>query len=290
MDLRLFHPTGNPNSKPKVLDYWNSRTGLFACRFLEWSGSYNDNVKRRLLGHYRLYQLYKKRRSRGPSALPPVQGYILQYRASHWIKHYWYLALSRLPSMFMPDPGAEMYLLNKILVYQRAPVLYEFLENADMDFEQAFNKALGQINNPEFLHPIVEKEINTTIKEIIVKESPPTKDLNGKDKGVFSKKQVLILFDLLAQAESIESLPIEKAENHRAISQFLHAVTGRSVDTWLDTLKDYQNGDLYSFNTRAERTNLIATITGISKDAHAAGLRILAGEAEKKIRQLRRKG
>jgi hypothetical protein len=324
MDLRLFHPAEDPNIEYKTLDNLNSRTGLIACRLLEWIGWYTSDVKHRLLGHYRLFQLYKKHRFKTPASLSPVMGYILQYRASHWIKYYWYILISRLPSMWKhPDEGVEMYSLNKLLLYERVDVLVEFLENADADFEQAFKKALRQIHDPEFIntasiarsqhanlfvnleqhtvnnhshnelniHPIVEKEKETvveketTIKEIIIKE--PAKDLTGKEKGVFSKKQVLILFDLLVDSPPLERLPVGSPTKHQALAEFLQAVTGKGTDTWLEMLKDYQAGNLYTCHTPGERTNLIASLGSIAKAAHAAGLRSVASEAEKRIRHLR---
>jgi len=319
MDLRLFHSTDDPTANYKRFDRLNSRTGHFACRMLELIGWYTSDVKLRLLGHYRLFHLYKRRRSNSRTALDPVRGYILQYRASYWIKHYWYLVLSRVPSLFGPDPQVEMYLINKLLVYERASVLHEFLANADTDFEQAFSKAVQQINSPEFIntagitkhqqanvlvqmeqhtvnnhsfnelniHPIVEKEKETVVKEIIVKEPAPANELTGKGKGVFSKKQVLIVFDLLAQTGMLEPLRLDNPEKHQAIAKFLVALTGKGLDTWLETLKDYHANHLYAFHTPAERANLMSILTNIADTAYAAGLRTITERAEKNIRLLR---
>jgi len=315
MDLRLFHPTDNPTIKYKGLDYHNSRTGLFACHTLEWTGWYTSDAKHRLLGHYRLYQIYKRRRGNSPSALPPVQGYILQYRSSYGIKYYWYMLISRLPSMFYPDPQMEMYWINKIIIYQRSDVLAEFLTNADIDFEKAFKKALQQINDPDFItaspatknpkanvfvnleqhnsfthahnelniHPIVEKQ--TQLKEIIIKE-PAVKDLAGKEKGVFAKRQVLILLDLLAREGSIDHLPLDKPAKTESFARFLMALTGKGIDTWLETLQNYRSKDLYAFHTEAERKNLLNTLETLATITRNAGLRKVAGIVDKKILQI----
>ncbi|HXB08065.1 MAG TPA: hypothetical protein VNW04_13135 [Puia sp.] len=320
MDLRLFHATDDPTVNYKILDYHNSRTGLFACHLLELIGWYTSDVKHRLLGHYRLFQLYKKRRANSSSALPLVQGYILQYRSSYWIKHYWYLFISRLPSLISPDRQMEMYLINKTLVYQRATVLYDFLANADTDFEQAFKNAVLQINDPEFIntasftktqysnlflnlehhtvnnlshnelniHPIVEKEKETILeKETIIIE--PAKELTGKEQGVFSKKQVLILFDLMSRVSKLERFPLCKPGKQKAIAQFLQALTGKGEDTWLETLKDYRHDNLYAWHTPGERSRLIGTLTNLGEITHKAGLGSITSEAEKMIRELRAK-
>lgn len=282
MDLRLFHPTDDPKINYKRLDYHNSRTGLFACHLLEHIGWYTFSVKQRLLGHYRLYQVYKRRRSNSPSAIPSIQGYILQYKASYRIKHFWYLLISRLPSLFAPDPDMEMHMVNKILINDRALILYEFLANADIDFEKAFNKAVQQINEPDF--------INTAgiIKhQAVIKEPTSAKELTGKGKGVFSKKQVLILFDLLAQTDTLEPFRLDNPDKHQAIAKFLVALTGKGLDTWLETLKDYHANHLYAFHTPAERANLMSILTNIADTAHAAGLRTITEQAEKNIRLLR---
>lgn len=312
MDLRLFHPTDDPTIDYKKLDHQNSKTSLFACRLLEYLGWYTYGVKNRLLGHYRLYQIYLRRRQRSPFAIHPIQGYILQYRSTYGIKYYWYLFISRLPSMFFPDPQMEMYWINKILIYQRPDVLIEFLTNADTDFEKAFKNALQKINNLDFIttppvtktqkanvffnleqhnsftdahnelniHPIVEKE--TQFKEIIIKE-PAVKDLSGKEKGIFSKRQVLILLDLLAGDGAIDTLPVDKPARAESLARFLMALTGKGIDTWLETLQNYRGKDLYAFHTEAERKNLLGTLETLSTITRNAGLRIVAGIIDKKI-------
>ncbi|HEY4111312.1 hypothetical protein [Puia sp.] len=275
MDPRLFRTDENPNHNYNRFDRFASRTSLFACRWLEFIGWYTSSVRLRLLGHYRLFQLYKKRRGNSPDALPSIQGYILQYRSSHWIKHYSYMLLSRIPNFISPDTQMELHTINHILVHQRSSVLYEFLAAADDDFENAFITALQKILDPEF--------INTAA---ITKTPPPAKELTGKEKGVFSKKQVLILLDL-ANDSRIDRLPFDKEAKQPAIARFLQALTGKSTDTWLDILKDYQDNDLYSFHTDAERSKLIAALSNISEFTYQAGLGAITSAAERKIRDLR---
>lgn len=209
MDLRLFHPK-RPNGNFKTLDRLNSKTGFLSCRSLEWLGWYTYSIPLRLLGHFRLYQLYKNNRFKYPESVHPAMGYILQYRATYMIKYRWYMLISRFPSALKYfDTGVEMHAINKTLIYQRTEVLIEFLTHAETDFEEALKKALLQIQSPEFfnisvknpvqqsnnlfvrveqntinnshnelnIHPIVEKQ--TIIQqETFIKESP--KDLTGK--------------------------------------------------------------------------------------------------------------
>jgi len=321
MDLRLFHPTGNANRSYRRFDRLNAWTRLQPCRFLEWIGWYTHSVPLRLLGHYRLYQLYKKHYDRTAADIPPVHGYILQYRSSYWVKYYWYLFISRFPSMWgIPDRQVEIYAINKTLVYHRAAILYEFLANADLDFEKAYRHALDQIYHPEFLntaaitktehsnvfvqveqhntitdahnelniHPIVEKQ-TTTKETIVIKEAPAAKELTGKEKGVFSKKQVLILFDLLAAAPKIERIDLFRQTKLEPTAQFFQALTGKGKDTWVETLKDYRNNDLYRCYTSGERSQLITVLENLATITRNAGFRTVAGLADKKIMELERR-
>lgn len=290
MDLRLFHPTDDPTKKYKRLDSYNSRTGAFACRLLEFIGWYNSDVKLRLLGHYRLYQIYTRRRVNSSSSRPAIQGYIFQYRSSFAIKYYWNLILSRLPSLFGTDPHMEMYWINRILINERVDVLGQFLANADTNFEQAFKTALLQMDDPAFINKAVEKETlikETVMKESVIKEIIPKKDLGGKEKDVFSKHQVLIIFDLLAESERLDRLDLRKTHKHPQIARFLQALSGRGKDTWMETLQDYRNNDLYAFNTPEECTHLLATLKNIATIAQDAGLRSICSLAEMKMRKIK---
>ncbi len=59
MDPRVLHPVHSPERNYKWKDKLNSLTGHLDCRFLEWTGWYNQDILQRLLGHYRLYQVLK---------------------------------------------------------------------------------------------------------------------------------------------------------------------------------------------------------------------------------------
>ncbi|MBS1603084.1 MAG: hypothetical protein JST42_10490 [Bacteroidetes bacterium] len=318
MDLRIFRPTDNPDFNFKTFDRINSRTGNFSCRWLEFIGWYTSSVRLRLLGHYRLFQLYKKQRLKSPAHLSPIQGYILQYRATHWMKRYSYILISRLPSLFgPPDDHVEIHAINNLLIHQRADILYQFLDAADTNFEEAFKIALLRINAPEFIntspaptthnssviynlqqhntitdahnefniHPTVEKE--TSVREVIIKE-PASKELRGKEKGVFSKRQTLILLDLLAREGKIDPLPIDKPAKTESVARFLMALTGKSIDAWLETLQNYRGKDLYEYHTDAERKNLLSTLETLATITRNAGLRKIAGLVDKKIIELQR--
>jgi hypothetical protein len=47
----------------------------------------------------------------------------------------------------------EIYMINRMLLNECSYVLHEFLAHADEDFEKAYNKAIQQIHDPEFLNP-----------------------------------------------------------------------------------------------------------------------------------------
>jgi hypothetical protein len=59
MDLSVLHAVKSPDRDYTMKDKLNGVKNPLGCRFLEWSGWYNQNISQRLLGHYRLYQLFK---------------------------------------------------------------------------------------------------------------------------------------------------------------------------------------------------------------------------------------
>jgi hypothetical protein len=317
MDLRLFHASENPKHNYRTHDRFNSWTRRQPCRLLEWMGWYGMSVPLRLLGHYRLYQIHKKSFRRS-SDVPSVQGYILQYRNFHGIKFFLARFLSHIPAMWgYPDITVEVLAINRMLIYDQVAVLHEFLTNAEIDFEGAFRRALQRIHAPAFLdpgsangtkHPNVfvqvrhnHQTVNNTAyhqlnfqsvikQEVVVNEESPVKEpLSGKEKGVFSKKQVLILFDILSQSARLERIDLNKPNKFDAMAQFFQALTGKGKETWLATLKDYHNKDLYAFNTLGERNQLLSTLTNLSEITRSAGLRSVSNLVDKKIREIEMK-
>ncbi|MBN8878285.1 MAG: hypothetical protein J0I32_12115 [Sphingobacteriales bacterium] len=152
MDLSVLHRHPLPDRDYFWKDKLNCLTGHLDCRFLEWTGWYNQDIYQRLLGHYRLYQLFKKERKTGTGLAQPM-AYILNYRASHGFKY----LLSRvtgivyyLGSFGKPYYPLQMEGINKLLVNEYASILQAFLTEADNNFEEALSQAVGQIMSPEF--------------------------------------------------------------------------------------------------------------------------------------------
>src|SRR5688500_10915240 len=86
MDLSVLHAVKSPARDYTMKDKLNGITSPLGCRFLEWSGWYNQNISQRLLGHYRLFQLFKaKNKVDTQLSLPLV--YITHYRTLHVIKY-----------------------------------------------------------------------------------------------------------------------------------------------------------------------------------------------------------
>ena len=312
MDLRLFHSSENPTHDYKIFDRHNSWTGRQSCRLLEWTGWYGMSLPTRLLGHYRLYQIHKKSLRR-LSDVPVVMGYILQYRNFHGVKFHLARFFSHFPAMWgYPDSTVEILAINRMLIHDQVAVLYEFLTNADLDFESAYRRALQQINDPAFLnpgsmarvqHPNVfvqfkhhHQTINNTLyhqlnfQSVIQQGSVPVKEaLTGKEKGVLSKKQVLIFFDMLHQSGALERIDLSKPNKFDTIAQFFQALTGKGKETWVETLRDYHNRDLYAFHTLGERNQLLSILTNLADITRAAGLRSVCSLVDKKIREIERK-
>jgi hypothetical protein len=111
----------------------------------------------------------------------------------------------------------------------------------------------------------------------------------GKEKGVFSKKQLLILFDLVSEEARIEAIDLGRPNKFDGFADLLHALTGKSKETWMEELKDYQNKSLYEAYTLGELRELINSITTIANVFRAAGFRSVAKIADKKISELEKR-
>ena len=86
MDLTLFHYNKDGDFRWK--DKLSGRTDRLRCAYLEWIGWYNGDILQRLLGHYRLFQIYKKNRLKTGIELSLIRSYILQYQSTHAMKYF----------------------------------------------------------------------------------------------------------------------------------------------------------------------------------------------------------
>lgn len=304
MDLSVLHPLHSPERNYKCKDRLNSLTGHLSCRLLEWSGWYNQDVLQRLLGHYRLYQLFKAENNSPCNCLSLPLAYIMSYRASQGFKY----ALSGLTaSLYYIATLGKRYTplqiegINHLLVRDKAMILQEFLQDSKKDFPCAVRKAVEQITSNRLLSKAEnsltliqqKREYNhyqtsshyfneyTTIQAV-------ANGAKGKEKGVFSKKQLLILFDLLAESKAVDKIDYSKPNKFDGIATMLRAVSGKSKDSILEQLKDTRTNGLYSFENEGELKQLIITLTNLSDIFRKAGFRIVANIADKKIRELER--
>jgi hypothetical protein len=305
MDLSVLHRHPRPDRDYTRKDKLNSLTGHLDCRFLEWTGWYNQDIYQRLLGHYRLYQLFKKESKAGVGLSQPL-AYIIKYQAFHGFKY----LLSRITGIlyYIGSFGKHYYPLqtegiNKLLVNEQAQILQRFLTEADNNFEEAFALAITQITSLAF-----GKKSNTLclkqsavilqtwnefnnyhnsahyFNEYTTVNAPP--GIKGKEKGVFSKKQILILFDLLAETGKMEKIDFTRPNKFDSIAELLFAITGKSKDSWVEQLKNFRNKGLYEFNNDGERKQLIVTLTNLADIFRKAKFRFLSNEIDKKLRVL----
>lgn len=303
MDLSVLHPVHSPEKNYKWKDKLNSLTGHVNCRFLEWSGWYNQDILQRLLGHYRLYQIFKAENEFNHHVSRSM-AYIINYRASHGIK---YLISGVTASVYYIFSFGKKYSalqiegVNRILVNEKAIILQEFLENADNDFCAALAKTVRQIASPAFFNNV---ENNVTLVQNrneynhFENSSHFFNEYNtvqtvaggikGKEKGVFSKKQLLIFFDLLSECNVIDKIDYAKPNRFDNIAVMLQAISGKSKDSILAQLKDTRSDGLYSFQNIGELNQLIVTITNLSDTFRKAGFRSIANMADKKLRELER--
>jgi hypothetical protein len=300
MDLSVLHAVKSPDRDYTMKDKLNGITSPHGCRFLEWSGWYNQNISQRLLGHYRLYQLFKAK-SQVDSQLSLPMAYIAHYRTLHIIKY----ALSCITAVlhyiftlgdrYHPLPVEQ---LNKQLLYRQFTILQEFLTNAEADFEKALHNVINQINGsgdkvmPEItlVHNWLEYKVYNNTCHYFTEQNTIIHSGNGaikgKEKDVFSKKQILIWLDLLADLGKFERIDFTKPNKFEAIAGLLQAINGKSKESWVEELDKYKTKGLYHYSGQGELKQLINTITNISEIARKSGFRDLAKAADKKIREL----
>ena len=306
MDMSVLHRHPLPDRDYTRKDKLNSLTGHLDCRFLEWTGWYNQDIYQRLLGHYRLYQLFKKEKKAETGLSQPL-AYIVNYRASHGLKYLlsWITGiLHYLGSFGKPYYPLQTEGINKLLVNEYASTLQAFLTEADNNFEKALSHAVRQIVSTDF----GKKSETLFVKQSAVvlqarnefnsyhnnnhyfneytTVNPVSAGIKGKEKGVFSKKQILTLFDLLAETGKLEKIDFTRPNKFDSIANLLCAITGKSKDSWVEQLKDGRNKGLYEFKNEGERKQLIITLTNLSEVFRKAGFRSISKAADKKLIEL----
>jgi hypothetical protein len=328
VDLTLFHQI--PNGEYRAKDRLNRRAGRMACSFLEWTGWYNLDIPQRLLGHYRLFQIYKKDPDNTSRNIDLPKAYILQYRSKHFLKYALSRSVSIIYSIFTlgrPYLPVEIETFNRSLINEHADILQAFLAAAETDFTSAFLKATAELNNikpndlnnisntpqgayklhiqPVFLNYHHDLHVNNTFNtrrndfhthnnyendysvHTHVDNSPNTVEgKKGKEKDVFSKKQVLILLHLVSESTQLEKIDFRKQNKYDDLANLLHAITGRSKNAWKEELNNYKTKDLFEFHLPGELNQLIVTITNLAEFFRKAGFHSIAAAADKKIMEL----
>jgi hypothetical protein len=307
VDLTLFHPDGTrANSRFRNMDRLNSWTGFRSCRFLEWTGWYNMGVAQRLLGHYRLFQHFKDSFSKGSYDLPAAQAYVLQYQVGHGIKFFRARISSLLERTITPRTyygTAEIAVINRQLVSEPTGILHDFLVESDDDFASALHRAVRRISQPEKTQPETTVNIQLNQKEehhhlhldqhahqhnnqfntvTVIKEGQ-----QGKESGVFSKKQILILFDLLGTGGNFGSINYQNPNKFEAYADLLRAITGKSKQSIKEELHDYRTKSLYTCHTPGEFDQLINILTQLLTYFESAGFESFAKVIDKKIMELK---
>jgi hypothetical protein len=300
MDLSVLHAVKSLDRDYTMKDKLNGITSPLGCRFLEWSGWYNQNISQRLLGHYRLYQLFKAKRQIDSQLSLPV-AYIAHYRTLHIVKYtlscitavLYYICT--LGDRYHPFPTEQ---LNKQLIYQQFTILHEFLATAETNFEVALQNAIAQINSydnkiiPEvtFIQNRLEQKVYNNTCHYFTEYNgnvlSGTNELKGKQAGVLSKKQILILFDLLANELDIKGVDYSNSNKFEREAELFHALNGKSKSSWEEELNNYKNKGIYYYNGKGELNQLIKDITGLSNILRKSAFRPLAIAADKKIREL----
>lgn len=304
MNLTLFHHQHRPHAYYGIMDRRNSHSGKI-CYYYEAVGWYNHNLAMRLLGHYRLFNLCKARQIFSYKGLSPELGYILHYGENNILSNTWVQLIPPMLRLQRPDDDKEIKSINQILLTRHSEILRNFLVASQTDFEKALIAAIDQIHNPAFLsgsplpnlhleihqnnqyntsHSKNELHIHPTIKEDAPPQQPPK--AQGKEEGVFSKRQILIILDLLAKAKLIEPISLNRPNKFPAIAELLHAITGHKESSWKQALDDYRNKDLYAYQSEGGRDELIRILRNIEEKFDEAGITTVSELADQKIRQL----
>ncbi len=301
VDLTLFHPEGTTDhARYRHMDRLNSWTGFRSCRFLEWMGWYNLSVAKRLLGHYRFFQHFKEAFSQGKRDLPAAKAYILQYKAGHGIKFFLIRTRSLLDRIVTPRiyyGTVEIAALNHQLVSETTGILYDFLVEADDDFTSALRRAVQRISPPDNTPDAktINLQLNINEDHYHVHQHngqdstlPATKEIQrGKESDIFSKHQVLILFDLLASSGKFDRLNLKNPNKHHAYADLLRAITGRTKETILGVLTDYSDNKLYDWHEQGGFDQLIRTLTNLLTYFEKAGFDSFVNVIENKIMELK---
>src|SRR5260221_7567086 len=232
MSLRIFHYGNEADENYFLTGRFDGWTGRLKCRWWEWSGWYNADIYQRLVGHYLLFQHFKKDAALMKRSISVEQAYVLQYRTMQGVKY----LISRITAFTwsiltfgMSFPSVEIEGINRILVNEGADILQQFLADSEIDFRPALFTAAEKMQSPSFIcmtakglslayllqinnqfnrnHNESFTEVNHHHNESFTKvtNQPIVKEgAAGKEKGVFSKRQWLIFFDLLTQMSDLE--------------------------------------------------------------------------------------
>ena len=307
VDLTLFHyEDAPPNASWRMKDRLNGWTSPRRCRFLEWSGWYSYDIAQRLLGHYRLFQHFKTDYVKNSHHLPAAKAYILDYRTGHGFKYFVAQVVSLLASIIEKHhyTTSETVAINRQLVNDSSSILYDFLIDADHDFTAAFLQAMDRIKSPTFLSPSApqnqsspfaiqynDNRTNTVYNSRVNIQPTIREGATGKTKGVFSKRQLLMLFDLLSkQTTPLEKIDFSRRNRFDTIAGLLHAISGKSKASIIEELKDYQTKGLYHGEPGGQRNQIFAELTNLAETFRAAGFRSIANEADRKIIELQKNG
>jgi len=300
MNLSVLHPVKSPDRDYTMKDKLNSITSPLGCRYLEWTGWYNQDISQRLLGHYRLYQIFKANNKVDTQLSLPL-AYISHYRTLHVIKYGLSCITAVLYCIFtLGDRYYPLIVeeLNKQMISRHHTILQDFLTEAEVDFEKALHNTINQLIGsgnkvmPEITivqNRLEYKVYNNTchyFTEYNGTALSSSNELKGKKTGVLSKKQILILFELLADKGNIERIDFSKPNKFKDVTELLHAVNGKSKSSWEEELNNYKDKGPYYYRDEGELTELIKTLTNLSEIARKSGFRALAKAADRKIKEL----
>lgn len=320
MSLRIFHYGNAADENYFLTGRFEGWTGRLKCSWWEWSGWYNLDIHQRLLGHYLLFQHFKKDHAQMNSGISVEHAYILQYRAMQGVKY----CLSRITAFIwsivtfgMAFPPVEIQGLNRILVNEGADILSEFLTEAEANFRLAMFNAAEKIQSPSFIcktskgfspaylfqvNKQTNNQFNTYRNESLIEinhhhnvsftkvnnQSIVKEGASGKEKDVLSKRQWMILFDLISATTSMfKKLDLSTHAKVEKAATLLHTLSGKDKTTFIKELNHYKNnGGFYKTDSLGELNQLIIALINMADIFRNNNQPDLAELIDKKIIEL----
>lgn len=166
-----------------------------------------------------------------------------------------------------------------------------FLTFAQNDFPMALSDGLQQAFKPTLLEESNDSTVSLSIQLTFnfspnITQSVIREGAHGKEKDVLSKRQILMLFDLFADVYGVKRLDLADKRNYKKLARFLHALTGKSTQSFMEEMNHYCHNNLYEWHTMEELDQLIIMTKNLVTIVESGGFAAAAELGNTKIKQM----